>query len=169
MGSDLTPSISVKFKGSDEAHRIVRILLKLEKAYPRAFFDTVEWLQEMFEKSHLIIGTSTVMAGNEPSADKESKDVLNLKDYMAWRFRNPEMGQQIITTLMELEARVEGSLQQISIRVEATLKELMTRQGPLDSGSVAQIVDFKKNRNSPNDCGDNVTVEEDKNGDENGC
>ncbi|SMC36908.1 hypothetical protein SAMN02746065_101174 [Desulfocicer vacuolatum DSM 3385] len=147
MDSSVKKAISVKFQNSEVACRIIADLLALEREYPRAFFDTVGWIQEMFEKSHSSIGTATVMAGNELSEDKEAENVLPLNDFMARRFRNPDRGGQIIITLMELEARKNGSLGEIKIKVETTLKNWMARQASPEPAAVeGKIVVFKKNR-----------------------
>jgi len=143
MNPDLQKKITLKFQNSEIAWRIIAALLKLEGEYPGAFGDTVAWIQTLFEKSHLNIGKSTVMAGNDVREQKDSETILDLDEFMALRFLNPETGQQLIITLMELEARIEGVLYEIMARIEATLEDVISRKGAQGSSTLAKLLPFK--------------------------
>ena len=147
MDTHLKNYRSLKFQNSEIACRIIAALLRLEREYPEAFVDIVAWIQILFKKSHLNIGRSTVMAGNESREQKEDKRTINLDNFMALRFRNPATGQQLIITLMELEARIDGILNQIMARTGATLEDAILRHGAQDSPSPAKILPFKKKKN----------------------
>ncbi len=123
-------------------------LLTLDRQYPGSFDDIVAWIQTLFEKSHLSIGNATVMADKDGRVSKISKAIVRLDDFLPLRFRNPETGYQLIITLMELEARINGILYQIMHRTEATLEDAISRKGAQDAPSPAKLLLFKK-RQSP--------------------
>jgi len=148
MDAHLKNHISLKFQNGEISLRIIAALLKLEREYPGTFVDTVAWIQILFEKSHLNIGKSTVMGGDDVRGQTDSERILDLDDFMPLRFQNPETGQQLIITLMELEARIEGILYEIMARIDATLEDVISKQGG-DQGapSLAKILPFKGKEN----------------------
>ena len=147
MHADMQKQISLKFQDSEIACRIIATLLKFEREYPSAFGNTLAWIQTLFEKSHLNIGRATVMADNDVRDPKDSTTILNLDDFMALRFLNPETGHQLIITLMELEARIDGVLSEIMVRIEATLEGVISKQGSQGSPTLAKLLPFKGKQN----------------------
>ena len=147
MNPDFKRNMVLKFQNSEIAWRIIVALLKLEREYPGAFVDIVVWIQTLFEKSHLNIGDATVMAGNEVKEQTDSESLLDLDDFMALRFLNPETGQQLIITLMELEARIEGVLYEIMAHIDAKLEDVISKQGAQGPPPLAKILPFKGKKN----------------------
>jgi len=144
----LKKQIPLHFQDNEIASRIIVDLLTLDRQYPGSFDDIAAWIQTLFEKSHLSIGDATVMAHKDRRVSKIPKGIVALDDFLPLRFRNPETGFQLILTLMELEARINGILYQIMHRTEATLEEAISRKGPQDAPSPAKLLLFKK-RQSP--------------------
>ncbi len=143
--------ISFHFQNNEIARRIIADLLMLDRQYPGRFDDIVAWIQTLFEKSHLTIGDATVMANKDGSISKISKGIVRLDDFLSLRFRNPETGSQLIITLMELEARINGILYQIMHRTEATLEDAISRRGAQNAPSPAKLLLFKAKK-SPRTC-----------------
>jgi len=143
MGLFLKKQIARHFQNNEIASRIIADLLTLDRQYPGSFDDIVVWIQTLFEKSHLSIGSATVMADKAHMMSKNNKGIVKLDDFFPLRFRNPETGYQLIITLMELEARINGILFQIMRRTEATLEDAISRKGVQNAPSPAKLLLFK--------------------------
>ena len=136
--------ISVKFQDSEIAYRVIGKLLELERKNSKQFGYIMEWIQSLFEESHLEIGKSTVMDSTDRFVQKKSECILHLDDFLELRFQNRVVGRQIIITLMEMEARVEGALYGIMGGIEATFQNTISKQVSPSSSPLGKIIPFPK-------------------------
>ena len=123
-------SIPFKFKDRDVGYALINRLASMEKGQPNAFWSAISAISDEFEILNGKIGEGTVL-GKPPSHESinmnpktnrhqaiQRKTALHgrippkftdIDQFMAMRFRDRELGQQIVLTLIEIESRDEST------------------------------------------------------------
>ncbi len=134
----------MKFKDHDTGHRIIKILLELERKAPNRFAFIVEKIQSIFEEINTMIGNSTLMGSQDTLVHRDCENLLDFNYFMERRFQNQETGRQIIVTLMEIEARDEDLLYTIENGIELVAGDIFSNQEQQQSQALAKILPFQR-------------------------
>ncbi|SLM27510.1 hypothetical protein MTBBW1_1020034 [Desulfamplus magnetovallimortis] len=92
-------------KNAEIVYKTITLLLDIEENSPRDFYDVISWLQDIYQEINSSIGQSTLMGSQAIKSSSSVENVVSPHDFLALKFRDPELGRRIIITLMEIEAR----------------------------------------------------------------
>lgn len=121
-----------EFKDTDTARRIIGGLLMLEQVFSSGYRLAVAGIRARFEHSRRHLAEGTVMGGPvRPVAARAGREkIIPMDAFVSRRFSDPEIGHQILLSLLEMEAGDDRVL-------ESILKEMRTiqRRIPKEKGA----------------------------------
>ena len=119
-----------RFKDRNVGYAVLNTLVTMEKTQPKAFWSAVGAISDQFETLNGKIGDGTVLGKphSHESTERDPDEVnlpkaTDIDQFMAMRFRNRELGQQIVITLIEIESRDENLFKKLSDSITRISKE----------------------------------------------